>query len=280
MKKMIGSLVALAGLATFANAQEGTSFLEFQVSTDGTTWSSTVDAQPGQTVQIRARVSLLGATAMGLSGLNMQPVMSGWDGVGGGNAADTLLAFADTGSNTTTPPGGVIDAPGQYGRILPFAAPNVTTTNRLRGHLSGSTMRVAQNGTTNAIGSGSSSNNVNGSGGVPVSQSGGFFAPPPGFAAGTENVLFLKLGVRVSEDVPATERFIDAGAPTGGFSLYGPTGSQVRAANWITGYAASGSPTTNYAPVEVIGGRIRIVPTPASLALLGLGGLVIGRRRR
>jgi hypothetical protein len=280
MKKMIGSIVALAGLAAAANAQQGSSFLEFQVSTDGTTWSSTVDAQPGQTVQIRARVSLLGATAMGLSGLNMQPVMSGWDGVGGGNAADTLLPFADTGSNTTTPPGGVIDAPGQYGRILPFAAPNVTTTNRLRGHLSGSTMRIAQTPTTNAIGAGSSSNNVNGSGGVPISQSTGFFAPPPGYAAGTENIVVFKIGVRVSDDVPAGSREIGVDAPIGGLSLYGPTGEQVRAVNWHAGFQASGSPLNNYAPVQVGQARIRVVPTPASLALLGLGGLVVGRRRR
>jgi hypothetical protein len=280
MKKVLASMVALAGMAAAANAQVGVSVLEIQVSADGISWGAQADVQPGAVAHVRYRISLVGAQAMGLSGLNMQPTFSGWDNTGAGAFVDSLMAFADTGSNTTTPAGGVTDASGNYGRILPFAAPNVTTTNRLRGHLSGSLMRVAQNGTTNAIGAGSSSNNVNGSGGVPVSQSGGFFAPPPGFAAGTEDVLFLKLGVRVSEDVPATERFIEAGAPSGGFSLYGPTGAQVRAANWITGYAASGSPTTNYAPVEVIGGRIRIVPTPASLALLGLGGLVIGRRRR
>lgn len=280
MKKVVASMVAVAGMAVAAHAQVGTTLVEIQVSADGVTWGAQADVQPGAVAHVRYRVSLQGAQAMGLSGLNMQPTFSGWDNTGAGAFVDSLMPFADVGSNTTSIPGGVTDASGAYGRILPFAAPNVTTTNRLRGHLSGSLMRVAQNGTTNAIGNGSLSNNVNGSGGVPVSQSGGFFAPPPGFANGTEDVLFLKLGIRVSDDVPATERFIEAGAPAGGWSLYGPSGNQVRAANWLTGYAASGSPTTNYAPVEVIGGRIRIVPTPASLALLGLGGLVVGRRRR
>ena len=280
MKKFVASMVAVAGLAAAAQAQVGTSHMTIEVSADGVTWGSSADVQPGAVAHVRYRISLDGTQAMGLSGLNMQPTFGGWDNTGAGAFVDALMAFADTGSNSTTPAGGVTDASGDYGRILPFAAPNVTTTNRLRGHLSGSTMRVAQNGTTNNIGVGSASNNVNGSGGVPVSQSGGFFAPPPTFQFGTENVLFLKLGVRVSEDVPATDRLIQCDAPAGGFSLYGPTGSQVRAANWLTGYSGSGSPTTNYAPVVVHGATIRVVPTPASLALLGLGGLVAGRRRR
>lgn len=288
MKKLIGSLVAVAGMAAAAQAQLGTTVLDLQVSADGQTWSDEVSVAPGATVLFRARVSLTGASALGFSGINFQPTLSNWDNVGAAPNIDQLLAFADVGSNSTTPAGSVdgSDAPGlaaPLGRIRPFGAPNVTTTNRMRGHLDsgGTIMRVAQNGTTNAIGVGASSNNVNGSGGIPVSQSTGLFAPPGTFVFGTTNIAVVKLGIRVSDDVPVADRILQLDAPTGGISLYGPNGD-VRAGNWLTGHDPdTGAPINNYAPIAVDGARIRVlIPAPGALALLGLGGLAVTRRRR
>lgn len=280
MKTLLSSFVAVAGLGFAAHGQLGISRLEIQVSSDGASWHSSIDAMPGDNVQTRYRISLIGSTALGLSGLRLQPTFDGWDGVGTGTDTDRLLPFADVGSNATTPSGGVTDESGAFGRILPFAASSVSTTIRLRGHLEGTRLRVAQSPTTNPIGAGSSQNNINGSGGVPISQSTGFLETPPIYHFGTQNILFLKLGIAISDDPFSGIRFIECNAPIGGFSLFGPTDSQSRAANWHTGFTPSGNPTTNYAPVEVIGARIRIVPSPSVAAILGLFGIVSFRRRR
>jgi hypothetical protein len=285
MKKLIGSLVAVAGLAAAAHAQTGNTILDLQVSADGVNWSDSITVSPGAHVQMRARVSLVGATALGFSGINFQPTVNNW------TAGDALAPFAATGSNSTTPAGSVIDQPGQpapgsetsfFGRIRPFGAPNVVASNMMRGHTTdsgGTILRVAQNGTTNPIGSGSGSNNVNGSGGIPVSQSTGLFQPPATFVFGTTNVVIVKLGINLSS--VAANRDLHVDAPTGGISVYGPN-NDVRAGNWLLGHDPdTGAPITNYGAVQVDGADIHIlVPTPASLALLGLGGLVAGRRRR
>lgn len=236
---------------------------------------------PGEIVQIRYRISLHGAVALGFSAVNYQPTFDGWDTVGSGSSIDRLLPFADVGSNTTTPIGGVTDESGAFGRILPFAAPNITTTNRLRGHFEGTRLRIAQNTITNPIGVGTSSNNINGAGGIPTTQSVGFFEMPPTYSGGTKNVLILKLGVVISDDPLLATRVIDCSAPLGAFSMYGPVGNQVRAANWHTGYNPTvGVPTFNYAPIEVVGARIQVVPAPAAAALLGLYGIASIRRRK
>lgn len=274
------SLIAFAGFAMTAHAQLGTTRLQIQVSSDGSSWSSSIDAYPGDNVQVRYRVSLMGAQALGLSGFNMQPTYDEWDGIGSGTGTDRLLPFADVGTNATTPAGGVTDESGAFGRILPFAAASVTTTNRLRGFLDGSRMRVAHTPVTNPIGFGSSGNNVNGTGGIPISQSTGFGSTHPAYQYGIQDVLVLKLGIGISDDPFTSIRYIECDAPIGGFSLYGPTSGRTRAVNWHTGFMASGSPTTNYAPIEVVGARIRIVPAPSTAALLCLCSISLNRRRR
>lgn len=281
MKKVIGSLIAVAGLAAAAHGQSGTTILETQVSLDGINWFSSVDANPGQQVEVRYRVSLTGATALGFQGINYQPVFSGWDGAGGGNNQDQMRPFAATGSNTT---GAVNDAPGPlalYGRIRPFAAPNVTAANALTVHSDGaSQVRIAQLPVTNPVGSGSSVNNVNGSGGIPQSQSPGTFNPPPAFEMGVVGKVIARFAIRVSDDLG--DRSIICSVPMGSISQYGPTSALVRAGNWLQGHDQdTGSPISNYAQVDLSGATATIrIPTPGALALLGLGGLAVGRRRR
>lgn len=278
MKKVIG-LVAIAGLAAVSYGQQGNTLLEVQVSTDGLTWSNSVNANPGTEVQVRYRVTLSGATALGFQGINFQPVFNGWDSAG---ASDSMRPYANIGSNTS---GAVDDLPGNpapYGRIRPYGAPNVTAANALTTHSDSPTsVRIAQLPTTNPVGSGSNSNNVNGSGGVPISQNVGTFQLPPTFRLGTTDVVVLKLGIMLSTDTDA--RTIDATVPLGSLSLYGPAGNTTRAGNWLQGYNQdNGSPISNYALIDLTNavGHINIIPTPGALALLGLGGLVVGRRRR
>jgi len=64
-------------------------------------------------------------------------------------------------------------------------------------------------------------------------------------------------------------------------SLLTGTGGSGRGANWYSG--TGGGTAFTFDPMtqgNILGATINVVPTPGALALLGLGGLVAGRRRR
>jgi uncharacterized protein (TIGR03382 family) len=69
---------------------------------------------------------------------------------------------------------------------------------------------------------------------------------------------------------------IAAGAPLEGFSRNSTTGA--REATWYGNTTESAGSVKG--AVVVNGASIHIIPAPGSLALIGLGGLVAGRRRR
>src|SRR5262245_56459046 len=180
MTRSIASIISVAGLAAAANAQS-TTLLSYEVSRDGLSWDSTVDARPGDTVQVRARVQLAGGGAAGgIASMVFQPVVRNVVG------ADAIVQqgplpgqVGPFGGNFTTPSGGVPDAPGVYGRIFPFCGTATTSTNYIRSHLGTGTaagmIRIAQAQITNWIGEGPTSgtgaiNNVKGGGGVNISQ--------------------------------------------------------------------------------------------------------------
>lgn len=282
MKNVIASIVAAAGIATIATAQ--TSRLNMQVSLDGINWSSSVNAAPGSTVQLRGSMSFIqGAgtqTPTGFASLTWQPTVSNWTG------SDTLQAFADRGNNTNG--GSVLDTPGMpapYGRISPFGSTGPTTSDPYRGHVQANGgvnyLRIARTVITNWVGEGATtgtaaSNNFNGSGGLATVQKGAGNVNPtvdPPFNGNIANVVLFKAAITLSGD--ATGRILTVDAPTAGMSRNTSTGA--REASWFSSSADNFG--TIKAAVEV-GTATIVVPAPGALALLGLGGLAIGRRRR
>jgi hypothetical protein len=121
----VSMLVASAGVALAARAQVTTQ-LNVEASVDGgATWTSSVEAIPGQPVHFRLRVELVGATATGLAGLTLQPTLSNWQG------SNTLLPFtfpglnsAGQGTSESAYAGRHVAGESQVntGRIFPFGA--------------------------------------------------------------------------------------------------------------------------------------------------------------
>lgn len=298
MKKVIASITAVAGLAVAASAQS--TLLQYEVSLDGLSWHSSVNANPGQTVEVRARAILSNAGSItgGLSTLIYQPVVNNWLGAsftGNGAAGDNVVvqtqgAVTNTigpiGGSRTTPLGSNDGAPGQYGRTSPFASSATSTSTYYRGFVgTGSNaglMRISSAHITNWIGAGPTSgsntiNNVSGRGGVSSGQIAGANRLPsdPAYVT-SQDVVMFKFAItlasatdlrtlNVSTPLAAIGRVLTGGLP-GIFD--------------VAWYNDPSTTSTTRTSIEVAGGNINVVPTPATLALMGLGGLVISRRRR
>jgi hypothetical protein len=295
MKKVIGSLVAVAGLAAAASAQPVNTELKYQVRVydagNNNGWVSSLDALPGTRIEVRALVSYTGTgTVGGLGQIAFQPVTSSWTG------ADTLVydggpsnnGIGPVGGTRSTPIGTVADAPGVYGRITPWGANATTTSTFLRGFVGTGTaaglMRIAQNHITNWIGAGATSgatanNNVNGGGGVSIAQiaNPARVATDPPFNNGTSNLVVFKWSFILSA---ATDtRTLTISTPQEGINRTLSNGVYVPNVRWFaTEQEATASVQT---AASVVDANVRVVvPAPGALALMGLGGLVAARRRR
>ncbi|MCE7974652.1 MAG: PEP-CTERM sorting domain-containing protein [Leptolyngbya sp. PLA1] len=301
MKKLIGSIVAVAGLAAAAGAQPITQLCyEARVFNAGnnTGWGASVNALPGDTIEVRAVVSLLngGAIAGGLKQIVFQPVVTGWTGADAlvtqdidGAGSSTSQGVGVIGGARSTPQNpGVADVPGAYGRLTPWVANATTTSTFLRGHVGTGTaagmLRIAQNHITNWIGAGATSgstanNNFNGGGGVSVAQ----IAVPsrigtdPAPSLGQTGLIVFKFAFVLSGSTDVRSLTVDT--PQNGLGRTLVNGVYVDNIQWFN------SPTSGDADFTRMGGEtcaatVNIVPTPATLALMGLGGLVAGRRRR
>lgn len=274
MKTVVLSILALAGAAGSANA--ALSSITAQV-WDGSAWSNNANVLAGSAVRVRYVLNLAdaaGTGAIALNGANFQPVFSGWSG------ADGINLGATTGNYTVAPDADFtndVEVAGHqpFGRQAAFAFPNITAANTLKAHISGTTLRIAQTPVTNAPGSGTGFNNLNGSGGVPVGQN---IAAGSGRPAGSPNVVLGTTDVAAYGVLVTTSASSALGRVIGVGSTAFSTGATIR---WFAGTSElSGSVTSTASEISFIPATITIVPTPASLALLGLGGLVAARRRR
>jgi uncharacterized protein (TIGR03382 family) len=290
MKSVIASLVAVAGLSVAANAVVNTSMV-MQVSLDGTTWGSQVivpvgAAAPATTnVFFRTLVSFTGtSTPAGLASFVYQPTMSN------ALASDAMLPFFNggTGSNTSTPIG-VIDGAQltdttSFGRTNPWGRSALSSTSALHGFFHTNPngdginyLRIAQLQVTSWIGG---TGNTTGGSGVPISQLSdvGRTTVDPPFNTALANIYVFKWGVTLTtSDGTRVGHDMVSDAPLNGFGNRNTTSGD-REIYWFTNTSeATGG--TRGTPI-VTTGLVHFVPSPASLALLGLGGLAVGRRRR
>lgn len=299
MKNVIGSLVAVAGLAAAAHAQPLATLLKYEARVfnagNDTGWGSAIDVNPGTRVEVRALVSYTGTgTVGGLSQIVFQPIVNGWTG------GEALVTNADTGQtgpatgigpvggSRSTPIGTVDNLPGVYGRMHPWGANATTTSTFLRGHVGTGTaagmLRIAQNHITNWIGAGATSgstanNNFNGGGGISVAQ----IAVPsrlstdPASNLGQTGLVVFKFAFVLSSSTDVRVMSVDT--PQAGLGRALVSGAYVDNIQWFN-TPGSGDADFSRMGAETCAATIQIVPTPATLALMGLGGLVAGRRRR
>ncbi len=281
MKKMVASLVAVAGMSVAAHAVDNTSIV-WQASLDGSTWTSdTLIVPAGAQVEVRALVSYTGTAApVGLASFVFQPTVSNW------GAGDALLPFVNggQGGNTSSPLGVVpADGPG-YGRVVPWGRSALSATSFLRGHThtagsggapAGSWLRIAQNQVTSWIGG---TGNTTGGSGVPISQLSevGRTTADPAFNSQLQNIVVFRMGLDLA-DGNTDLRNLVVDSPIAGFGNRNSTTGD-REVYWFASTTEATGSIRGTAVVDSV--TISIVPAPASLALLGLGGLAAARRRR
>lgn len=264
MKKLIGSLIVVAGLAATAQADPNTQF-KVQLSRDGVSWTSNLDITTDnpRTGRIFARVLVSyvqndGPAPQFMNGVRFQPTVSNWN-----PALDTALAVESRNKVVAS-----YGATPVLGRT--FGAATIGTTDAIGSHVNGSTLRYAATSVTNAIGSGSGSNNIDGSRGINCSNN--TLAPTLGL---TDIELFV---FAIDTSTNQATRTLTFDVPMAGVRRFvAADEAQGRGADWVTSISPFNAQRANV--IETLSATLT-VPAPASLALLGLGGLAAGRRRR
>lgn len=279
MKNVISALVAVAGIAGLANAQS--TKITAQV-WDGSAWSSSTAVNPLLAGQNEVRVRFVAeytgtASPFAFGGGNLQPLVGRW------TAGDAVNLGARSGNYNAPAADDDFSTGEQFGRVAAFAFSNILTSNQLTAHqnvIAGvNTLRIAQATVTNAPGGGATLNNVNGSGGIPLTQNitgPGRLADAPAIVSGKTAVLY---GFKITLAADNSNRnLVDVTKDLEINSTAFSTGGTFR---WFANSTElSGSITAAPADIQFVGASIDIVPTPASMALVGLGGLVATRRRR
>lgn len=318
MSKIAVSLLAVSSLAGVANAQFNTypvdGQLVFQV-WNGASWSNSVNATAGSQVEYRVVVNYVGASTnvSALGAVLYSPIFSNADNTDGGNGLDTNVNLVPDSGNGFSAGGTLLnqfdgnnpnsrpnaDAGGTangYGRVnfgLTGMAP--ATLNRLtqfrhgggapvNGAPAGSWIRLSGSSVTNwpifpvsaAQATAANINNIKR--GVSANQQAAIVGGNPNtfHTPGTQGVVIFRGALLLSGDTAVREivmtseaRFLDR---DGGAA----NGDDDRFMTWQTSSGDNGSLKTG---VEFIPATISI-PSPASIALMGLGGLLVARRRR
>ncbi|MFZ4573055.1 MAG: hypothetical protein ACOYN0_01580 [Phycisphaerales bacterium] len=281
---MIRTLALLPCVAVTSAVSAGLTEFSTQVSTDGgRTWSSsayvTTDT-PGATVRVLARSMIRFIPSAGdpafdkLNSSRHQPVVSGL------TDADAHIA----GFNSTGNIGGTSGGPNFLDGIQPatdlgrdFGAG--TTSAILAHRTSPSSLHFAESTAANPPGTGDGVNNVNGSRGVNCAQNLLFQS--------SINVLepfalfYYGLDL-VAPSVFNTSRVVTMDVPAAGVGLRGTVPNQFRGVAWGYNDPSNGLLVTVNTPLTAsITGIVEIsFPSPGAAPLMGLAGLVAGRRRR
>ncbi len=223
-----------------------------------------IQARPGDVIEARVYVSLVGTPAYALAGFNYEPGVSGWrDGV------DTLLPIdnfnANTGSMSNMP-----DGQGMTGRHAPYNSAMIATAGNITGFTSFSPgdLRIAGSKATTM----SLANMMISSGSTHAPCAGVTCPAPPGI------VMLHLFSMRVTVgplSLPGeTSRSMSFTVFRTGFGT--AASSQGVARWWLS--VADGS-AANY-PVHVLASTVTIVPGPAAVVLAAWAGAFGCRRRR
>jgi hypothetical protein len=153
MPKATRAAAALIAAATLTTAARAGTTMTVQVSRAlAEDWHSSINASPGDSIDVRIVVSHTGDPALGSCSTMYQPTVSDW------TAGDHMapLVNGGIGGQVTVPIGAVQDLPGQYGRIIPYAQFAFSSTAYLRGHVNTvagiSYLRIAQSQVTSWFG--------------------------------------------------------------------------------------------------------------------------------
>jgi hypothetical protein len=306
MKTMIVSLIAVAGVAGIANAQAfpSNASLAFEA-WNGSSWvRNSFTAAPGQTrVEVRAVVDYSGpaGSAVALSSLRYQPVLgnadltgasqdsfAGWrnGGVGGDLVANSMLSVAE---------GNDGNALASYGRVgfgsvaTNSGSLNVITTFRHGGDFpaagftgTGAALRVAGSfvstfpGTVDGPATADDINRINR--GLVASQSTALIGgnPNPNYRSGLTGLVIFRAAILLGDSTATRTLSTDDWSQARFGSSVGSTDNR-RFSLWQLNDAetvGSVRVDVNHIPLSIV------IPSPASMALLGLGGLAAARRRR
>jgi hypothetical protein len=317
MKKVIVSMLAVAGMASVSTAQTyendaqgnliNAGRLTFQVFNPvtnawqtGTGAGQRLVAAPGQRVEVRVIADYIGTRTdlFAMGEVLYQPTFSNADNVDGGNGVDNLGAWRNGGNGGNAIAGSMLTAAegdsgaplADYGRVrFGGTATAVTGSNTMTsfrhsggsdGAPAGSWIRAAGSFVTfwpQPLPGTTDATNINRILRGISSQQQSQALAPAFHVAGTSGVVIFRHAIILSND-PAG-RILEFSSFTDAIRRVGGTTStdNRRYMTWQTGAADSGSHRTGVA-FQAAG--IEIVPTPASAVLLGLGGLIAARRRR
>src|SRR6185369_6964582 len=179
--------------------------------------------------------------------------------------------------------GGQLTDTTSFGRVSPWGRSATASSSAIRGFFHTDPqadgfnyLRIAQSQTTSWIGG---TGNTTGGSGVNIAQLSnvGRTTSDPAFNGALSNIYVFKFGFTLGAGARVGNGDMIVDSPLAGFGNRNTTTGDREVYWWGDMNEASGSVRGTAAVSTAV---IHTVPTPASLALLGLGGLAIGRRRR
>jgi hypothetical protein len=253
MKNLV-AVLAVAGLAAAASAQPfaGQGRVSFQVATSlSGPWTANVSVTPGTPVYVR-QVNSWESTAgvFGWAATTLEEIsFNGANASDGFTVAERPQTDIANRTNQDITPGSGFSLWKKQGTLAAWNVFNTPTGRKLDNNVNPETTgRVVTGQSTFAIP------------GVPWQ---GFEA-----ANGVVGFLYRFTAGDAGRTIDITARFFRSGTPA-------PTGNQ-----FVVYINEAGSNTKFTTDASIVDASVTIVPAPGALALLGLGGLVAGRRRR